>query len=342
MIEIPMVSICLPVLNTRSFIAERLSSIFDQTYSNWELIICDSYSTDGSFEYIKEQALCDNRIILFQMPPNGVYAAINECIKRSKGDYIYIATSDDTMMPDCLNLMLNEMESNSDYGLCQCNLEIIDENGVPLESKQQWENYTTGSFQQSLVSNNNKRIAPYDGVLHSALFTIYTSLTQLLIRRSVFERVGLFEGKWGSFGDFEWGMRVGLQENVIYIPEKLATWRIHPKQLTQDVHTLDARIKMIEMAASAYDRSHKLSSITKAQLTYFLRRDYIYLIFKSTKLTISDIMLIIRELPLWIHPLADHIHGILSGRAWGFWDNGERYRKLRNILLDAELAPPIY
>lgn len=51
---IPLVSILLPNLNTRPFLEERMATILNQTYTNWELIIADSYSDDGSWEYLKE------------------------------------------------------------------------------------------------------------------------------------------------------------------------------------------------------------------------------------------------------------------------------------------------
>ncbi len=58
-----------------------------------------------------------------------------------------------------------------------------------------------------------------------------------------------------SVGDFEWEMRAGLVENCIYIPEKLATWRRHATQASQDPHTVAVRLKMVEMARMAYGRA---------------------------------------------------------------------------------------
>ena len=52
----PKVSICVPNLNTRPYLPERFETIFNQTFQDWELIVCDSYSDDGSWEYIQELA----------------------------------------------------------------------------------------------------------------------------------------------------------------------------------------------------------------------------------------------------------------------------------------------
>src|SRR5690349_16386964 len=91
----PLVSICLPNLNTRSFLDERMETIRSQTMTDWELIICDSHSSDGAWEFF-QKFKGDPRIRMAQVPREGIYAGWNECLRRATGEYIYIATSDDT------------------------------------------------------------------------------------------------------------------------------------------------------------------------------------------------------------------------------------------------------
>ena len=107
-----MVSICVPNFNTRAYLPERFNTIFSQTFTNWELIVCDSYSDDGGWEYIEELAKHEPRMRIYQTPRKGIYAGFNDCIKEAKGKYVYIATSDDTMMPDCLEWMVSTLEAN--------------------------------------------------------------------------------------------------------------------------------------------------------------------------------------------------------------------------------------
>ncbi len=76
------------------------------------------------------------------------------------------------------------------------------------------------------------RKAPFDGVLHLSGESVYISITQLLIRRSLFERIGLFENKWGSMGDFNWAMRASLVANTVHVPTTWGGWRIHAAQAT--------------------------------------------------------------------------------------------------------------
>ena len=57
---------------------------------------------------------------------------------------------------------------------------------------------------------------------------------QLLIRKKLFDKIGLFLTDQGSIADFEWGMRASLAANIFHVPEHLASWRIHPLQATAD------------------------------------------------------------------------------------------------------------
>ena len=67
----PRVSICVPNLGTRPFLPERFETIFNQTFTDWELIVYDSYSDDGSWEYIQELAAREPRMRISQGPREG-------------------------------------------------------------------------------------------------------------------------------------------------------------------------------------------------------------------------------------------------------------------------------
>jgi glycosyltransferase involved in cell wall biosynthesis len=234
------VSVCLPNLNARPYLEERLQTIFAQTVTDWELIICDSYSDDGSWELFQKYK-GDPRIQMWQVPRQGLYAGWNECLRRVRGKFVYIATSDDTMSPDCLEKMVQALECNPDCGMCQCGLQIIDERGMPVDSSDAWENRATPVYLGEWIHIPHVRRAPHDGLLHLGLFCVYTSITQLLIRRQVFDRLGLFRTDCDSLADIEWEMRVGIEEDVVYIPQKLATWRRHDLQATQGERFLPLR-----------------------------------------------------------------------------------------------------
>ncbi|MBD2343420.1 glycosyltransferase family 2 protein [Anabaena subtropica] len=255
----PKVSICLPNLNNRRFLPERLDSILSQTFQDWELVIVDSYSDDGAWELLQEYAAKEPRIRLFQAPREGIYAGFNACIRLAHGEYIYIATSDDTMRSDCLEKMVKALDSNRDCNLCQCGLVFIDEKSQPLPPDKQWNQFGACNYFKLWLEKYHKRLAPHDGILHFAVNTVYTSVTQLLIRKRVFDEIGYFETCWGPMGDFEWGMRASLLYNTVYLPEYLATWRKHSAQATTNPYTPKNLNNLLRMAHHALKIAKKLN-----------------------------------------------------------------------------------
>jgi glycosyltransferase involved in cell wall biosynthesis len=226
------ISIVLPNLNTPlRFLRERLDSITGQTFKDWECVVVDGYSDNGSFEMLDEAARADQRFRMYQRPRKGIYNAWNEGINLSTGDMIYIATSDDTMTMDCLQKMVSALRSHPDCGVAHCNLTIIDEASRPIE-KNKWSSYPSPAFFGNLMDVDHVRIAPHDGLLHAFIKTVYQSVTQLLVKREVFDAVGLFLENAGSIADYEWDMRASFHFNVVHIPLYLATWRIHKDQAT--------------------------------------------------------------------------------------------------------------
>lgn len=233
------VSVCVPNLNQRPFIEERLETIHDQLLKDWECIVYDNYSDDGSWEIIQNFSARDSRFHVFQAPREGMYANWNNCVQQAKGEFIYIATSDDTMSPGCLEKMVAALQEHPDCDICQCGLQMIDREGRPMNGENGelcWEKLANASFYGKMLQKPHVRKAPFDGLAALAYGTAWTSMTQVLIRRSLFEKVGLFPTEWGAIGDAAWQMKAGLVTSVVFIPEKLATWRYYEGQGSGVIH----------------------------------------------------------------------------------------------------------
>ena len=76
-----------------------------------------------------------------------------------KGKFIYIATSDDTMMPDCLEQMVEALDQQKDCDICQCALLYIDEKSKPLPPDQQWQNSAICQYLKEWANVPHKRLA---------------------------------------------------------------------------------------------------------------------------------------------------------------------------------------
>ncbi len=228
------VSICLPTLNSIRFLAERLESIRHQTFTDWELIAVDSHSDDGTFEALEKFSSEEPRVRITQAPKDGIYPNFNRGIQQAGGRYVYIATSDDTMAPDCLEKMVAALEENPDCDLAHCPMKVIDETGD--DGLDWWSSHSlfarsSGDF----LNIRHRRVAPCDGVLCLLGDNIYSSVTQLLIRRTLFDRIGYYQTDWGSLGDFHWNLRAGLAASAVHVPDTWGGWRMHGNQATAGV-----------------------------------------------------------------------------------------------------------
>lgn len=109
----PLVSIITPAYNCKNTIKETFSSVLSQSFSDWEWIIVDDCSTDGSFEYLKELTKNDKRIIVIKAEKNGgTAAARNIALRHAKGRYITFLDSDDILDNNYLEKQVEFMKDN--------------------------------------------------------------------------------------------------------------------------------------------------------------------------------------------------------------------------------------
>jgi hypothetical protein len=201
--------------------------------------VLDGFSDDGSWPVLADWAASDERVSASQAPRKGIYAAWNCMLQECVGEFIYIAPSDDTMSPGCLEKMVTTLEAHPDCDVCQCGLQMIDREGNPMTGDNGglcWEKLANASYFGDQLKTPHVRQAPHDGMVALAYGTAWTSMTQVLIRRTLFDKVGLFPTNWDAVGDAAWQMKAGLVANVVYIPEKLATWRYYEGQGSGRVH----------------------------------------------------------------------------------------------------------
>lgn len=106
-----LVSILTPFKNTEAYLADCITSILQQTYSHWELIIIDDASTDASYELVNAFAEKDPRVKLFKNTGNGIIDALRLALKHSKGQFITRMDSDDVMLPNKLAVLVHNLKT---------------------------------------------------------------------------------------------------------------------------------------------------------------------------------------------------------------------------------------
>lgn len=110
----PTVSIIIATYNSSKTIRQALDSVVNQTITDWECIIIDGLSNDNTIDIVKEYEKDNNKIRYISEKDNGIYDAMNKGVVNAKGEWIYILGSDDELLPDGLEKLL---QNSSDYDL---------------------------------------------------------------------------------------------------------------------------------------------------------------------------------------------------------------------------------
>ncbi len=134
----PRISIIMSVYNGEATLPEALDSILNQTYSDWELIVCDDCSTDHSGKILESYAAKDGRIIYIRNPQNkGLAASLNHCLEHVHGSYIARMDCDDLSAETRLEEQLQFLDKHPEYDLVGTFMQAFDENGLHqiIESK---------------------------------------------------------------------------------------------------------------------------------------------------------------------------------------------------------------
>jgi glycosyltransferase involved in cell wall biosynthesis len=241
----PKVSVLLPSLNAREFLEPRIVSLLNQTFTDWESIVLDSHSTDGTWEFFESIASSDSRFRLYQIPREGLYAALNRGLDLATGEFLHVATCDDTMAPEFLTETLQAFSRCPEAGIVACDALLINRDGNEL-SAQDLVGRLTKRATKNLLSLDTVRTAfpggakrkinyrpvPHDCLLHFDGRSVYLSLNQLLVRTALAKAAGPFETTIGSVADFDWLLRLTSSTGSVHVPKKLAMWRYHGNQLS--------------------------------------------------------------------------------------------------------------
>ena len=121
------ISVVIPLYNKEKQIAHTLQSVLNQTFQDFEIVIVDDGSTDGSVAEVEK--FSDSRIRLIHQKNAGVSAARNRGIEAAKGDLIAFLDADDVWMPEYLATQYHLSQKYPDCNVFACNYEFRDTEG---------------------------------------------------------------------------------------------------------------------------------------------------------------------------------------------------------------------
>lgn len=215
-----------------------IQCMLDQNSNNWCCVFVDGYSDDGSWEFM-QQFDSDPRFLLLRGHRQGMYVDWNECLKHVDTDYFYFLTSDDTCSPELVSSTTSLLDTYTDIDVCHFQFSKIDSQGKILRTYDQILRKQFPLYVDTM-HYPHRRSGTTELVMHSVYRSLYITITSLVFRRRLIKKLGGFTNQYGSSGDFDWTMRMGLFTDILYIPKHLATWRrTYKDQATQNTRSYE-------------------------------------------------------------------------------------------------------
>ncbi|MCX8117420.1 MAG: glycosyltransferase [Desulfobacterota bacterium] len=207
----PKVSVIIPTYNRWPMVREAIDSVLAQDFDDFELIVVDDGSSDGTSEALKEYG---RRIrVVGHVQNRGVSAARNTGLRHARGKYIAFLDSDDLWVKGKLKIQVAFLDENPHYPLCYTD-EIWIRRG-------KW-------------VNPMKKHSKYSGwIFEKCLPLCIISPSAAMMRKTLFSTVGLFDEALPVCEDYDFWLRVAARYPIFFIDKKLIIKRGgHPDQLS--------------------------------------------------------------------------------------------------------------
>lgn len=223
------ISVVIPSYNRAATVMRALQSVYRQSFKPIEVIVVDDGSSDNSVDLIKD---CFPTVHVIQQANYGVSRARNRGIAVAKGDWIALLDSDDEWLPDRLAAQVHALEKQPEHRICHCD-EIWIRNGRRVNPK--------------------KKHAKRGGwIFRDCLPLCAISPSAALIKKSLFDEIGLFDEDLPACEDYDLWLRITARYPVLYVYEKLVIKHGgHADQLSQRHWGMDRfRVQALEKILS--------------------------------------------------------------------------------------------
>jgi len=203
----PRVSIVIPTYNRERLIGATLDSVMAQTFQDFEVVVVDDGSTDGTAELVRAYGA---RVRYLYQPNQGQGAARNTGLRAARGELVAFLDSDDLWEPNKLALQLAALADRPDCPWIYTDAFVFDG--------------ATGR-RQFLFS---RQCRPHEGMVADRLLRMnFIASPTPVIRREVFDRVGMFNELTPQVEDWDMWLRIAARYPIAYVPEALAGYRLH-------------------------------------------------------------------------------------------------------------------
>ena len=252
-----MISVIIPTYNRAHLLPRALDSILSQSCLPNEIIVVDDGSTDDTSVLMTSVY---PEIVFIQQSNTGVSCTRNVGIKRASGDWIAFLDSDDEWFPEKLEVQMNALYKNPELKICHTN-EIWIRNGTRVNPKKKHKKFGGWIFQKCLP-------------------LCCISPSSVIIHKSIFDEVGLFDDSLLVCEDYDLWLRITARNPVLYIEKPLLLkYGGHNDQLSRKCWGMDRfRIKSLEKIIYSKELSESDENAAKKMLT-----EKIYILIQGAK-----------------------------------------------------------
>lgn len=226
------ISVILTSYNHEKYLHEAVESVLNQTFADFDFIIWDDGSSDGSWDIIKKYS--DPRIRSFinatEQRGSPIRSALSKIAAR---DYIAIQHSDDIWEPEKLEKQVSFLDAHPEIGAVFSWAHIIDENGYPFQDPSHF-------YYKIFEQPNRSRFEWLNFFFYHGNALCHPSV---LIRKQCYDDCGLYRYGLPQTGDFDMWVRLCMKYDIHVLPERLVRFRIRENEKNVSGNRLDARIR---------------------------------------------------------------------------------------------------
>jgi len=218
----PKVSVVVPNYNHVLYLQQRLDSIINQEFQDFEVIILDDASTDNSREIIQRYARYPSFRFLFDEIRNGsAFKQWQKGLENARGEYVWFAESDDCASPYFLSNLLPMLESDKSLGLVYCQSYLVDPSSRVFGNAVQWtDDLDRVRWRNDFANSGRAEVRDY----LSKKNTI-PNASAVLIRTRVLRSIDRLDDGYKLCGDWLLWIKILLRSNIGYVAKKLNYWR---------------------------------------------------------------------------------------------------------------------
>lgn len=256
----PLVSVLMSSYNHAEYVGKAIQSVLNQAYQKFEFIIVDDGSDDATPDIIQQYK--DTRIDYKRFEQNTGFEAFGYLYQKAKGKYMAFIDSDDMWDSRLLEVYVDFMEKNEDYGCCFCLPKIIDETDHEIDWEESpfiAEEHTPAEWFRKLYTSGNCICGP-----------------SMCIRRFICEQLGEFRFQYRQVHDYEYWLRLIQKTNIYIFPENLVLYRQHREGKNQNISTPTLEVQRRDMTERKYIMYDIMENVDAGFFVESFKEDFIY------------------------------------------------------------------